>query len=138
VARVVVGVETNQVALEYTLEDLISHGENAVDFRTGERCVEEKADLDVLLGVANLLAQHLGHEHQVVVVHPDHIIILDVFRDGLCEEAVGLHVRLPRRLVECDLTGVVVEKRPHDGVCKLASDLERRSYCGGVSLEKPL
>ena len=81
--------------------------------------MQEEAKLDVLLGVANLLAQHLRHEHQVVVVHPDHVVVLDILGDCLREEPVRLGVRLPRGLVEGDLTGVVVEKRPHDGICRL-------------------
>jgi hypothetical protein len=124
VARIVVGVEADQVALEHTAEDLVSDGEDAVDLGAGEGCVQEEADLDVLLGVANLLAQHLGHEHEVVVVHPDHVVVLHVLRDRLGEQAVGLHVCLPGRLVEGNLTGVVVEERPHDGICECVSRLQ--------------
>ena len=81
--------------------------------------MEEEADLDVLLGVAELLTQHGRHEHKVVVVDPDHIVVLDIFCNSLCEEAIGLCVSLPCGLVEGDLTRVVMEKRPHDGICNL-------------------
>jgi hypothetical protein len=54
----------------------------------------------------------------VVVVHPDQIAILYVLHDCLGEEAVYLSVGGPGRLVEGDLTGVVVEERPEDGVFK--------------------
>jgi hypothetical protein len=118
VTRVVVGMEADQITLQHSAEDLVSDGENAVDLGAGKRRVEEKADLDVLLRVANLLAQHLGHKHEVVVVHPHHVVVLYIFRNCLGEKAVGLHVCLPGRLVEGNLTGVVVKKRPHDSICE--------------------
>lgn len=45
-------------------------------------------------------------------MHPDQIVVLDVLRNGLCEETVGLGVCVPSRLVEGDLTGVIVEEGP--------------------------
>jgi hypothetical protein len=120
VTGVVVRVEADEVAVEDTEQDLVANGENAVDLGAGEGCVQEEADLDVLPGVAELLAQHGGHEHQVVVVHPHHVVVLHVLCDSLCEQAVGLCVGVPGRLVERDLTRVVVEQRPHDGVCVLS------------------
>lgn len=74
--------------------------------------MEEEADADVLLGVANLLAEHLGEEHEVVVVDPDEVAVLDVFDDGLGEEAVDFLVGAPGGLVEGDLTGMIVEEGP--------------------------
>ena len=111
---VVVCVEANEVAVENAEQNLIADGEDSVDLGTGERCVQEEANLDILLGIAELLAQHGGHEHQVVVVHPDHVVVLYVLCDGLCEQAVCLGVGVPSGLVEGNLTGVVVEERPHD------------------------
>jgi hypothetical protein len=131
VARIVVCVEADQVTVQYTEENLVSDRKDAVDLGAGEGRVEEEANLDVLLGVPDLLAQHLRHEHQVVVVDPDQVVVLDVLCDSLCEQAIGLHVTLPRRLVECDLTGVVVEERPHDSVCKLVCDLKRSLHILG-------
>lgn len=118
-ASVIVGVEADQVAVKYAEQDLVTYRQDTIDLRRGERSVKEEADLDVLLGVTNLLAQHGRHEHQVVVVDPDHIVVLDVLCNSLREQAVGLGVSFPGRLVKGDLSGVVVEKRPHDGVCEL-------------------
>jgi hypothetical protein len=137
-ARVVVGVEADQVAGQRAAQDLVANGEDAVNFRTWEWGVKEKANLDVLLGLANLLAQHLRHEHEVVVVDPHHVVILHILCDRLCEQAVGLAVCLPCGLVEGNLTGVVVEQRPHDGICKLVFGLGKEDHGVGVSLEKPL
>lgn len=45
-------------------------------------------------------------------MHPDQIIVLNILRNCLCEETVGLGVCVPSGLVEGDLTGVVVEEGP--------------------------
>ena len=118
VAGVVVRVEADEVAVEQAGEEGLADGEDAVDLGGGEGCVEEEADADVLLGVANLLAQHLGEEHEVVVVHPDQVAVLDVLDDRLGEEAVDFLVCGPSCLVKCDLTRVVMEERPEDGICE--------------------
>lgn len=117
VPGVVVGVEANQVAVEDTQQKRFPDGQDAVDLTAGEGGVKEEANLDVLLGVADLLAQHLGKQHHVIVVDPDHISVLYILGNFLCEQAVDLTVSSPGGLVERDLTGVVVEKRPEDGVC---------------------
>ena len=78
--------------------------------------MQEEADLDVLLAVANLLAEHLRQQHQVIVVHPDQISILHFLGNGLGEEAVRFFIRLPGRLVERNFAWVVVEERPEDGI----------------------
>lgn len=107
--RVVVGVESNKVAMQDTQEKLIAHGQNSVDLTAGERRVQEESDLDILLAVTNLLAQHLRQQHQVVVVDPDQIAVLDFLCNSLGEESVGFLVCLPGGLVKGNFTGVIVE-----------------------------
>lgn len=136
-AGIVVGVETNEIAVKDTKQNLVTDRENSVNLGAGEGSVQEEANLDILLCVAKLFSQHRRHEHQVVVVDPDHVIILYVFRNSLCEQTVGFGVCIPGRLVKGDLTGVVVEKRPHDFVCvKLV--LAAIVLASVISLEKPL
>jgi hypothetical protein len=132
-ARIVVGVEANQVAGQGAAQDLVANREDAVDLRTWEWCVEEEADLDVLLGVANLLTQHLWHEHEMVVVDPYHVVVLHVLCDCLCEQAVGFAICLPCGLVESDLTGVVMEQWPHNSVCQLVYRLREHGHFGGLT-----
>lgn len=55
---IVVGVETDQITVKHTEQDLVADWENAVDLGARERGVKEEAKLDVLLGITNLLAQH--------------------------------------------------------------------------------
>lgn len=106
---VVVGVETDQVAVKNTEENVVSNGENTVNLAAGERRVQEKADLDVSLPVPNLLTKHGWQQHQVVVVNPNKVTILHIFGNRLGEHTIRLGVGIPGRLLEGDLTGVIVE-----------------------------
>lgn len=94
-AGIVIGVETNQVAMQNSQEKLIANGENAIDLATREGSVKEEANLDVLLAVADLFTQHFREQHEMVVVDPDQIPILDFFGDGLGEKPIGFLVGLP-------------------------------------------
>ena len=92
---VVVCVKPNQVAVEYAEQNLVTNWQDTVDFGGGEGGVKEEANLDVLLSVTELFTQHGRHEHKMVIVDPDHIVVLNVFCDCLCEQAVGFCVALP-------------------------------------------
>lgn len=78
--------------------------------------MKEEADLDVLLGLPNFLAQHLRQQHEMIVVDPDQIPILSLARNSPGKEPVRIPIRIPRRLIEGDLTRVVVEERPEDRI----------------------
>lgn len=117
-SRVVVCVEANQVALEDAKQQLLANRKDTVDLAAGERSMQEEANLDVLLGVADFLAQHLGQQHQVVIVDPNEVAILDILDHLLGEQTVDLLVGFPGGLVKCDLAGVVMEKRPENRVFK--------------------
>jgi hypothetical protein len=81
--------------------------------------VQEEANLDILLAVTDLLAQHLRQQHEVIVMHPDQIAILDFLGNGLGEKAIGLLVCFPGGLVKCNLTWVIMKQRPEDRVCRV-------------------
>lgn len=109
VTSIVVRVETNQITVQNTKKNLISDRKNAVDLAAWEWGVEEEGDLDVLLAVTNLLTKHGRQEHQVVVVDPDEVTVLDILGNSFSKEAVGFLVGVPSRLVEGDFARVVVE-----------------------------
>ncbi len=113
---VVVCVEADQIAVKDTQEQGLSDGKDSVDFTTREGRMQEEANLDVLLSCSDLLAQHFWQKHQVVVVDPDKIAILYILSHRFCEQPVDLLVCGPCRLVECDLSGVVMEEGPEDGI----------------------
>lgn len=106
---VVISVETNQVAMQNSEKKLIANRENAIDLATREGSVQEETNFDVLLAVANLFAQHLREQHEVVIMDPNQVSILYFLGDGFGEEPVGFLVCLPCRLIEGNFTGVVVE-----------------------------
>jgi hypothetical protein len=92
--------------------------------------VEEETNLDVLFRVANLLTKHLGEQHQMIIMNPDQISVLNILDDGFCKKAVDFLVCCPGRLVEGNLTGVIMEKRPEDRVCKVCSlEFSRFAIC---------
>lgn len=76
--------------------------------------MKEETELHVALGVADFFAKHSRKKHEMVIVYPNQIIVLDVLCDFFCEQTVGLAVGVPGRLVESNLTGVVVEEGPED------------------------
>lgn len=78
--------------------------------------MQEETNLDILLGVSDFLPQHLWKKHQMIVMDPDQVAILDFFRDRLSEKAVRLFVRLPRGFIEGNFAGVIVEQRPKDRI----------------------
>jgi len=49
---VVIGMESDQIAVEDSEEDLVPHREDTIYFAAREWCVQEKADLYVCFGVA--------------------------------------------------------------------------------------
>jgi hypothetical protein len=109
-------MEANKIAVEQARKESFSYRQDSVNLTAREWCVEEKADADVLLGRSNLFAKHLRQEHQVVVVDPNEVIVLDVLEHRLGELTVHFLVRSPGRLVEGDFAGMIVKEWPEDRV----------------------
>ena len=97
-------------------QDLVSNGQDPVDLAAGKGRVQEEANLDVLLGRANLLTEHGRQQHQMIIVHPDQIAILDILDDGLGKQPIGFSVCVPGHLVKGNLPGMVVEEWPQGRV----------------------
>lgn len=115
VTSIVVGVETNKVTAQCASEEVLTVGEDPVDFAAWEWCVEEESHLDILdrvLHLLNLFSEILGQQHKMVVVNPNSVSILDCSHNSLCERPIGLLVCIPERLVEADFGWVVMEERP--------------------------
>lgn len=112
-ARIVVGVKPDQITLQHAVEQLRPHGEDPVDFTAREGRMQKETNADVALAqLAELLAQQLRQQHEVVVMDPDQIALASFVGNRLGKETVGLAVGVPGRLVEHDLTGVVVQEGP--------------------------
>ena len=91
------------------------HGQHPEDVRGREGDVQEKADARI----GEALADHLGHEHQLVVVHPDQVAGSVVRNRGVGEAAVHLLVEIVVRDLERQLADEVVERRPEHAVAEL-------------------
>ena len=108
-AGIVVGVETNEIAVEDTKQDLVTDGEDSVNLGAGEGSVQEETNLDILLGVSNCGAQHFWDEHKVIVMHPNNIAILYIGCNSVGKQLIHFLVCLPVTLVESDLSWVIME-----------------------------
>ena len=121
VARVLVDVEAEEVGAEQPLQELAPHRQHPEDLRRRPRRVQEPADAQPRL----TLAQQAGQQHQVVVVHPHHVLGARNRRDGVGKLGVGQAVRLPLLLLEAGgaLLALgrardVVEERPEHVVAE--------------------
>ena len=103
--------------MKHAQQDFVPHRQDPVDLAARKRGMQEETDLDVGLGLSNLLSQHGRQKHQVVVVDPDQVAILDFASYRSSKKPVRFFVRVPCRFVEGDLTRMVVEERPEDGIC---------------------
>jgi hypothetical protein len=115
-SRIVICVEPNEIAVEHTKQQLVTDGQDSVDFAAREGSMEEKSDLDIFLAIPNLLAKHFRKKHEVIVMDPDQVSILDFFRNGFGKKAVRFLVCLPGRFVECNFTWMVMKKWPQDRI----------------------
>lgn len=110
---IVVRVEANELAVQNAAQQLVPDRQNPVNLAAGERRVQEEPYADVpLIQQSELFAQKLRHQHQMVVVHPDQIAVSSLVGNGSCEQAIDLKIRIPRALVEHNLSWVVVKQGP--------------------------
>lgn len=85
-------VESNQVAVQYSQQDLIPDGQNAVNLRGREGGVEEESNLDTHVGT-NFLSQHGWHKEEMEVMDPDNVSVLHIFGNDFSKYPVGFLVR---------------------------------------------
>lgn len=109
-------METDKIAVQNTFQNLVSHRQDTVDFTTREGSVQEEAQLDILLCLANRFSKHGWKEHEMIIVYPYKVIVLNIFGYSFGEELIGGFVSLPSLFVECDLTRMIVEQGPKDRI----------------------
>lgn len=119
VARILLDLETDEIGTEHALEEFLAHGETAKDFRRGKRDVKEEANL----GIWQLLANHLGHEEQMVIVNPDDIAALVIAHNLVGKGLVDLDIVDPGvvlvRLALGIVGNLVVEDGPENLFAKV-------------------
>lgn len=75
--------------------------------------MQKESNPDILLAQSTeLLSEHLGQQHEMIVVDPDHVTIICFASNGQGKLVIGFSVCIPRGLVKDDFTGVVVQQRP--------------------------
>ena len=88
VVAVVVGLEADQIVMDEAAEDLLVVGQRRQNVGRRAGNVEEEADrID-----AAARAEFARQRHQVIVVHPDDVVVLDDRVELFGEQAVDAHV----------------------------------------------
>ena len=88
VVAIVVGLEADQVVMDEAAEDLLVVGHRRQDVGRRAGNVEEEADrVD-----AAARPEFAGERHQMIVVHPDDVVVLDDRVELIGEQAVDAHV----------------------------------------------
>ena len=108
-------METDQVGPDDPLQQLAPPGQQPEELVRWEGNVQKEANLRV----GQLLADHAGQQHQLIVVDPDAVVWFDYLEQGVAEAPVDPHVGLPEILVVYRVVGEIVEQRP-DGVVREA------------------
>jgi hypothetical protein len=88
--------------------------------------MHEEADLDIFLTRSDLFTKHFWKQHQMVIMYPYQVTIVDVLGYDACKRTIGLFICLPGRFVKCDFAGMVMKKWPEDGICSTARKPETR------------
>lgn len=94
--------------------------------------MQEPAGGDVDMHLLGPLSQHEWQQHEVVVMHPDVIAVLEVRHDGICKGLVRFTVRKHGVVVEADLIELVVEQRPDRRICGHSISTKLNSRLGVV------
>lgn len=102
--------------MQHSLQNLLPHRQDPINFGTRERRVQEESNLDVLYAVAELLTKHCRHQHEMVIVDPDEVVVLHLLCNFLGEDSVRVTVGNPGLFIEGNLARMVVEERPEDRV----------------------
>ncbi len=105
-------LEADQVGAEQALEDLPPPRQLLEELGRRERDVQEEPDVEV----GSQLAEHLRHQLQLVVVHPDGRALGRPVGGVVGEAPVHRDVRLPPLAVELRLGDDVVVERPEGRV----------------------
>ena len=116
IAQVVAGLEAEQVVRAHRLDQLVVPRQGDVDFGCGEWDMQEEADPALHAEPAQLLA----HRDQVVVVHPDQVVVAQIGIKLLGEQLVDLAVGHVPVAIEARQVEAVVEQRPQRAVGEAA------------------
>lgn len=102
-------MEPQKIAMQNTLKNFLSNWEDSVYLAAREWRVQEEANPDVLNRCSDLLSQHRREKHEVIVVDPDEVAVLDRFSYSFRKQSVRITIRDPCVLIEANFSGMVME-----------------------------
>ena len=116
---VIIGMKTDQVGAQETLQDLDTRRQKTEQLERRERDMEKEPDLRI----GQLLLDQPRQQHQLVVVDPDCRIRLGDALEDIEETPIDRLVRGPRLVAVFHVGREVVKERP-DGVVAEAAVVE--------------
>ena len=98
-------MEAYQIGTQQALQQLLTPGQNAKDLIRRKRDVQKVADGDV----GPFPLNHLGHQHQLIIVHPNIIALAQHLQGFIGKFPVHGHVGLPKLGMKIYVLGKVMK-----------------------------
>jgi hypothetical protein len=111
---VIIGVKAYEVSAQKPTQYLPPPGQHTEYFQRGEGDMKEKA----YRGTGQLLSYKLGQQHQLIIMHPDDIVLLGHLDHGFSKCLVHPLIGLPEILAVYRVLGEIVKERPDSFVAK--------------------
>lgn len=106
--RVVNSVETNQISSQNSVENITAPWQRAENFRTGKWNMQKPADGCL----RKTLAQHLRKKHQMIILNPDGVALMNERSNLVCELLVHGRIDFECLFVKICLMSEIVKQRP--------------------------
>ena len=111
------GVKSNKIAVQQGCEDRFPHRQNPIDFTAGKWCMQKEPDLDLHAGLLRYFTKELREKHQVVIVNPDRIAIMQLRGDHFGKEEVNFIVSIPYSLANtAHFMQLIMKEWPQSGI----------------------
>jgi hypothetical protein len=82
VTSIVIGMETNEITIQNPEEKLFTDGQDPINLTAWKRRMKEEPNLNVGFRPSDFLTKHFWQQHEVVVVYPYKVTILNIVGDG--------------------------------------------------------
>lgn len=121
-------MEADEISTQKTFQDDFTVRELAKFTAAWEGCMQKESDLGLRLTSVELFSEHMWQKHEVVVVNPYSIAVLNIFDNVLSKQPVNFDISLPRFFFEVHVVGVVVKQGPENSICTTSQ--RRRDLVG--------
>ena len=107
-SHVVVGMESNEVGTQQSSQQVTTFGQHPKQLVRRERNMMKIAYLQRCLPIT----QHPRQQHQLVILHPYHAIVINMFEHLLAEQPVYVLISLPKTSTVLGELIKIVAQRP--------------------------